>query len=102
MPSSLLVDRGRGTRPRLLLLGILMVAFQSATASEASATLEVQNQHDPKGDPTPITYRLTAVSAGRQWVPDFALVDGEARSFGPDPAIYGNVYTFQALVPAGW
>jgi hypothetical protein len=86
---------------RLLLLGILLVAFMAATAADASATLEVQNDNDPTGDPTPITYRFTSAAAG-QLIPDFSLVDGTSRSFGPDPAKYGNLYTFQVLLPAGW
>jgi len=91
MPGSfLLVDRSGSRRSRALLLGMSVVAFM-ARHGIRGATLEVQNQNDPGGDPTSTTYRLTADSAGRRWVPDFALRDGDTSSYGPDPAVYGNV-----------
>jgi hypothetical protein len=93
--------RNRSSRHRLLLLGLLIVAFMAATTADASATLEIQNDNDPTGDPTAITYRLTSAAVG-QLIPDFSLVDGASRSFGPDPAKYGNLYIFQAIPPAGW
>jgi len=79
----------------------LVVAFMAAPASEASATLELQNYNNPAGDPTLITYRLFA-GGPEPLIPDFTLGDGGKVSFGPDPNRYGRSYTFQALPPAGW
>jgi hypothetical protein len=79
-------------------LVVAVAALMGAAAPGAQATLRVINHNEPAGDPTPITYRLSSAT-GAQVVPDFPLVDGEYKSFGPaTPASY----TFQALVPAGW
>src|SRR5215208_1650449 len=96
-----LTDPRPGREARLLLLATLVVAFMAAPASEASATLELQNYNNPAGDPTLITYRLFA-GGPEPLIPDFTLGDGGKVSFGPDPNRYGRSYTFQALPPAGW
>lgn len=79
-------------------LAVCVLAIMGAAAPAAQATLRVINHLDPAGDPTAITYRLSS-STELQVVPDFALVDGEYKSFGPNQA---GAYTVQALVPAGW
>jgi hypothetical protein len=82
---------------RIALLAVLGLTFIAATAPSARATVRVVNHDDPAGDPTAITYRLSSTLQPLV-VPDFALVDGEYRSFGLNP----GTYTVQALVPAGW
>jgi len=98
----LLADPRRGRRPRILFLATLVVAFMAAMAAKASATLEIQSYNDPAGDPTLITYRLFASDLTTPLIPAFTLGDGAKASFGPDPNVYGHLYTFQALPPAGW
>jgi hypothetical protein len=78
-------------------LAVCVLAMTGAAAPAAHATLRVINHIDPAGDPTAITYRLSSTTQS-PLVPDFALADGEYKSFGPVP----GTYTFQALVPAGW
>jgi hypothetical protein len=74
-----------------------VLAIMGAAAPAAQATLRVVNHIEPAGDPTAITYRLSSTTQS-PLVPDFALVDGEYKSFGPVP----GTYIVQALVPAGW
>ena len=78
-------------------LSVCVLAIMGAAAPAAHATLRVINHNQPAGDPTAITYRLSSTTEP-QVVPDFPLVDGEYKSFGPGP----GTYTVQALVPAGW
>jgi hypothetical protein len=78
-------------------LAVCVLAIMGAAAPAAQATLRVINHNEPAGDPTAIGYRLSSTTVA-QLVPDFMLVDGEPRSFGPGP----GTYTIQALVPAGW
>ncbi len=78
-------------------LAVCVLAIMGAAAPSAQATLRVINHNEPAGDPTTITYRLSSTTES-PLVPDFALVDGEYKSFGPGP----GTYTVQALVPAGW
>ena len=75
----------------------LLVIGLVAGAADAGATLRVASHNDPAGDSTPITYRLDSPTWTRKPI-QFALTDGESRSFGPNP----GTYTVQALPPSGW
>ena len=81
---------------------MLVLVFMGAIAAKASATVEVQNYNDPAGDPAKFVYQLTAASDPTRVLAFDELGDGAKRSFGPDPAIYGNIYTLHAVLPAGW
>jgi hypothetical protein len=99
---TLLADPKYDRRPRVFLLATLVVMFMAAMAAKASATVEVQNYTDPAGDPTTFTYQLTAASDPTRVLASDVLGDGQKRSFGPDPAKYGSIYTLHAVLPAGW
>jgi hypothetical protein len=75
---------------------LLAVAFLVGTASEASATLGIENHNDPAGDPTPMNYRLESPSFSSPI--NFTLTDGLYTSFGVQP----GTYTVQGLPPVGW
>jgi hypothetical protein len=76
---------------------VVILAFMTIAAADARATLRFDNHNDPAGDPTVINYRLTSPTwSGSPF--DFALTDGDYRSFG----VPAGVYTAQALLPAGW
>ena len=67
-----------------------------AAATDARATLRIENHLDPAGDPTIVSYRVD----GPTWSSGaFPLVDGDYKSFGPDDP---GTYVLQALLPAGW
>jgi hypothetical protein len=99
---TLLAEPRHDRRPRLFLLATLVVVFMAAMAAKASATIEVQNYTDPAGDPTKFTYQLTAASDPTRVLASDDLLDGQKRSFGPDPAKYGPTYTLHAVLPPGW
>jgi hypothetical protein len=97
-----LADPSSDRRPRVLLVAMLALVFMGAMTAKASATVEVQNYNDPAGDPAKFVYQLTAASDPTRVLAFDELGDGAKRSFGPDPAIYGNIYTLHAVLPAGW
>jgi hypothetical protein len=104
---TVLADPTHDRRPRLLAVAVLVVAFMAMTAAKASATIEVQNYTDPAGDTTTFTYQLIANQIPGAFEPTAVigsdvLGDGQKRSFGPDPAVYGPSYTLHAVLPAGW
>jgi hypothetical protein len=86
----------------MLMVAVLVVVFMATIAAKASATIEVQNYTDPAGDPTTFTYQLTAASDPARVLASDVLGDGQKRSFGPDPAVYGPTYTLHAVLPPGW
>jgi hypothetical protein len=95
--------RRRGPRTRILLVAVLVLAFSGAMASNAWATLEIQSNNNPAGDPTPQTYALynsdgTLRSGLKGGLNPFSLIEGERRSVGP-PA---GTYIWQAMPAAGW
>jgi hypothetical protein len=63
----------RGVRFRAMLATFGALALTAATASEAGATLRVQNHNDPAGDPTMTTYTITGPAFDAPIV--FALTD---------------------------
>jgi hypothetical protein len=76
---------------------VVATAFSAVTATTAGATLRIENHNDPAGDPTPISYQL--VNPNWSASPfNFALHDGEFRTFGQPP----GSYTAQAVLPPGW
>ena len=75
---------------------LLPIAVLGVAATDARATLRVENHIDPAGDPTVISYRIEGPTLSPSL--DFTLTDGDDRSFGP-PA---GAYTARALLPAGW
>jgi hypothetical protein len=80
---------------RAVLLGLACLA---CAASEAGATLGIENHNDPAGDTTRINYRLESPSFS---APIPFTLDGGAyhyTSFGVQP----GTYTVQALPPTGW
>jgi hypothetical protein len=94
-------------RPRMLAVAVLVLAFMATIAAKASATIEVQNYNDPAGDPTTFTYQLIANQIPGAFQPTAVigsdvLGDGQKRSFGPDPAVYGPSYTLHAVLEPGW
>ena len=74
---------------------VLMVVL--AMTAEAGATLRVQSNNDPAGDPTAVTYVLDSPAWTREPI-QFSLGDGDDKSFGPKE----GTYTVQAAPPAGW
>jgi len=104
MPHSTSVATGRrGPRFRMLLVAALVLAFSGAMASNAWATLEIQSNNNPAGDPTLQTYALyngdgTLRAGLKDGLNPFTLTAGERRSVGP-PA---GTYTWQATPAAGW
>jgi hypothetical protein len=95
--------RRRGPRTRILLVAVLVLAFSGAMASNAWATLEIQSNNNPAGDPTPQTYALyngdgTLRGGLKDNLNPFSLSEGERRSVGP-PA---GTYIWQAMPAAGW
>jgi hypothetical protein len=77
-------------------------------ASNAWATLEIQSNNNPAGDPTLQTYALYngdgSLRSGIAQNP-FTLTEGERRSFGPgpyDPAAPPETYFWQATPAKGW
>jgi len=104
MPHSTSVATGRrGPRFRMLLVAALVLAFSGAMASNAWATLEIQSNNNPAGDPTLQTYALYnedgSLRGGlKDGLNPFTLTAGERRSVGP-PA---GVYVWQAMPAAGW
>lgn len=104
MPHSTPVATGRrGPRIRMMLVAALVLAFSGAMASNAWATLEIQSNNNPAGDPTPQTYALLNSDGSyrlglKEGKNPFVLAEGERRSVGP-PA---GTYTWQAMPAAGW
>jgi hypothetical protein len=95
--------RRRGPRTRILLVAVLVLAFSGAMASNAWATLEIQSNNNPGGDPTLQSYALyNSDGTLRGGLKDnknpFTLTEGERRSVGP-PA---GTYIWQAMPAAGW
>jgi hypothetical protein len=95
--------RRRGPRTRILLVAVLVLAFSGAMASNAWATLEIQSNNNPAGDPTLQTYALyNSDGTLRLGLKDnknpFTLTEGERRSVGP-PA---GTYMWQAMPAPGW
>jgi hypothetical protein len=95
--------RKRGPRTRILLVAVLVLAFSGAMASNAWATLEIQSNNNPAGDPTLQTYALynsdgTLRGGLKDNLNPFSLTEGERRSVGP-PA---GTYIWQAMPAAGW
>jgi hypothetical protein len=95
--------RRRGPRTRIMLVAILVLAFSGAMASNAWATLEIQSNNNPAGDPTPQSYALyngdgTLRGGLKDNKNPFILAEGERRSVGP-PA---GTYIWQAIPAAGW
>jgi hypothetical protein len=95
--------RRRGPRTRILLVAVLVLAFSGAMASNAWATLEIQSNNNPAGDPTLQTYALynsdgTLRGGLKDNLNPFSLTEGERRSVGP-PA---GTYIWQATPAAGW
>lgn len=95
--------RRRGPRTRILLVAVLVLAFSGAMASNAWATLEIQSNNNPAGDPTLQTYALyngdgTLRGGLKDNLNPFALTEGERRSVGP-PA---GTYIWQAMPAPGW
>jgi hypothetical protein len=95
--------RRRGPRTRILLVAVLVLAFSGAMASNAWATLEIQSNNNPAGDPTLQTYALynsdgTLRGGLKDNLNPFSLTEGERRSVGP-PA---GTYIWQAMPAAGW
>src|SRR5438034_712540 len=82
---------------RIARLAVLCFTFFAVAAPSAHATLRVVNHNDPAGDPTLINYRLSS-STNPAVLVNFALHDGEDKSFGVLP----GTYTVQALLPSGW
>jgi hypothetical protein len=75
----------------------LVAAFLAAMAGNAGATVQIQNQNDPAGDPTVVGYTLTP-PPGQGAPVNFSLHDGEYRGLGP----YTGQVVVQAVLPAGW
>jgi hypothetical protein len=98
--------RRRGPRPRILLVAFLVLSFFAATAAEAGATLEIQSNNNPAGDPTLQSYALYdgdgTLRGGLQ--NPFPLTAGERKSFGPPGGTGGTTvpYIWQAMPAAGW
>jgi hypothetical protein len=95
--------RRRGPRTRILLVAVLVLAFSGAMASNAWATLEIQSNNNPAGDPTLQSYALynsdgTLRAGLKDGLNPFSLTEGERRSVGP-PA---GTYIWQAMPAAGW
>jgi hypothetical protein len=95
--------RRRVPRSRTLLITVLVLSFFAATAAEAGATLEVQSNNNPAGDPTLQSYALynsdgTLRAGLKDNLNPFSLTEGERRSVGP-PA---GTYIWQAIPAAGW
>jgi hypothetical protein len=95
--------RRRGPRTRILLVAVLVLAFSGAMASNAWATLEIQSNNNPGGDPTLQSYALyNSDGTLRAGLKDdknpFTLTEGERRSVGP-PA---GTYIWQAMPAQGW
>jgi hypothetical protein len=95
--------RRRGPRTRILLVAVLVLAFSGAMASNAWATLEIQSNNNPAGDPTLQTYALyngdgTLRGGLKDNLNPFPLTEGERRSVGP-PA---GTYIWQATPAPGW
>jgi hypothetical protein len=84
-----------------MLVAVLVLSFFAATAGEAWATLEIQSNNNPAGDPTIQSYELLngdgSLRGGLVQNP-FPLTAGERKSFGP-PA---GTYIWQAMPAAGW
>jgi hypothetical protein len=78
-------------------LFVATLALLGIAATDAGATLRVENHNDPAGDPTVIAYRLESPTWSSSPF-DFQLIDGDYRSFG----VPAGTYTAQALPPAGW
>lgn len=101
MLGSTSVDLGHAVRSKVALVALLVVAFMGATASQAWATLEIQSNNDPAGDPTVQSYALLnsdgSLRGGLVKNP-FPLTAGERKSFGP-PA---GTYIWKAHPAAGW
>lgn len=97
MTNGAMDGRQRGRSAGRGALAVCVLAIMGAAAPAAQATLRVINHNEPAGDPTQISYRLSSATES-PLVPDFALVDGDYKSFGPGP----GTYTVQARVPAGW
>jgi hypothetical protein len=82
-------------------VAVLVLAFTGAMAPSAWATLEIQSNNNPAGDPTVHSYALYngdgTLRGGIAQNP-FPLTAGERKSFGP-PA---GAYIWQATPAAGW
>jgi hypothetical protein len=81
-------------RARIGLLSTLVALFVTVTATDAGASMRIQNHLDPAGDPTLIPYHFAPVGDPA----DFTLPSGGEQVYG-GPA---GQYTAQALPPAGW
>jgi hypothetical protein len=86
-----------------MLVAALVLAFSGAMASNAWATLEIQSNNNPAGDPTLQTYALyngdgTLRTGLKDNLNPFTLTEGERRSVGP-PA---GTYIWQAMPAQGW
>jgi hypothetical protein len=88
---------GRGRWAAMLPLALLLVGCCAVAAPDAGATVRVASHNDPAGDPTPIGYRFGGPSWPSEPI-EFALRDGETKSFGPR----AGTYTVQAVPPPGW
>jgi hypothetical protein len=76
---------------------LLPAAVLGAAATDAGATLRVENHIDPAGDTTVIDYRLESPTWSSSPFP-FSLAGSDDRSFG----VPAGTYTATALLPAGW
>jgi hypothetical protein len=82
-------------------VAVLVLAFTGAMAPSAWATLEIQSNNNPAGDPTVHSYALyngDGTLRGGLVQNPFPLTAGERKSFGP-PA---GAYIWQATPAAGW
>jgi hypothetical protein len=82
-------------------VAVLVLAFTGAMAPSAWATLEIQSNNNPAGDPTVQSYQLLngdGTPRGGLVQNPFPLTASERKSFGP-PA---GTYIWQAIPAAGW
>jgi hypothetical protein len=88
--------RRSSARHRGIVVALLAVAFTAAGATNAAATMRIEQHTDPSGDPTLFHYIETDPRGPNP--NQFDLRDGEHKDFGP----FAGVGTAQAVVPAGW
>jgi hypothetical protein len=90
-------------------VAVLVLAFTGAMAPSAWATLEIQSNNNPAGDPTVHSYALyngdgTRRAGLKNDENPFPLLAGERRSVGPPGGTGGTTipYIWQAIPAAGW